>query len=106
MVRSLTNDNLQKLWDTCNNMAISCIMGFVSDSIARSIMFIGTASEIWQQLERRFSLSDDSRNYKLNNDTYEITQSRCSVGKDKKDKRKQKQSKTDMKRKRQDKSEE
>ncbi|GKC48295.1 hypothetical protein Tco_1066017 [Tanacetum coccineum] len=61
-------------------MAISWIMGSVSDFIARSIMFIGTASEIWQQLERRFSLSDDSRKYKLNKDTYEITQSGCSVG--------------------------
>ncbi|GJU67873.1 hypothetical protein Tco_1254132 [Tanacetum coccineum] len=80
VVRSPTDDNLQKLWDTCNNMAISWIMGSVSDSIARSIMFIGTASEIWQQLERRFFLSDDSRKYKLNKDTYEITQSGCSVG--------------------------
>ncbi|GJV19603.1 retrovirus-related pol polyprotein from transposon TNT 1-94 [Tanacetum coccineum] len=61
-------------------MVISWIMGSASDSIARSIMFIGTASEIWQQLERRFSLSDGSRKYKLNKDTYEVTQSGCSVG--------------------------
>ncbi|GKC67493.1 serine carboxypeptidase S28 family protein, partial [Tanacetum coccineum] len=43
-------------------------------------MFVGTASEIWQQLEKHFSLSDGSRKYKLNKDTYEITQSGCSVG--------------------------
>nr|GEY95952.1 cysteine-rich RLK (receptor-like protein kinase) 8 [Tanacetum cinerariifolium] len=30
-------------------------MGSVSDSIARSIMFIDSASEIWQQLERRIT---------------------------------------------------
>ncbi|GKC52122.1 hypothetical protein Tco_1074867 [Tanacetum coccineum] len=42
-------------------------------------MFVGTASEIWQQLEKRFSLSDGSRKYKLNKDTYEITQAGCSV---------------------------
>ncbi|GJV97889.1 cysteine-rich receptor-like protein kinase 8 [Tanacetum coccineum] len=61
-------------------MVISWIMGSMSDSIARSIMFIGTASEIWQQLERRFSLSDGSRKYKLNKDTYDVTQTRCLVG--------------------------
>ncbi|GKE39445.1 cysteine-rich receptor-like protein kinase 8, partial [Tanacetum coccineum] len=36
--------------------------------------------EIWQQLERRFSLSDGSRKYKLNKDTYDVTQTRCLVG--------------------------
>ncbi|GKC61999.1 hypothetical protein Tco_1089597 [Tanacetum coccineum] len=69
-----------ELWDTCNNMVICWIMGSVSESIARLIMFVGTASEIWQQLEKMFSLSDGSRKYKLNKDTYEITQSGSSIG--------------------------
>ncbi|GJY58949.1 retrovirus-related pol polyprotein from transposon TNT 1-94 [Tanacetum coccineum] len=68
-----------ELWDTCNNMVICWIMGSVSESIARSIMFVGTASKIWQQLEKRFSLSDGSRKYILNKDTYEITQSGSSI---------------------------
>nr|GEU90822.1 cysteine-rich RLK (receptor-like protein kinase) 8 [Tanacetum cinerariifolium] len=80
VVRLATDANLGELWDTCNNMVISWIMGSVSKSIARSIMFIGTATEIWQQLERRFSVSDGSRKYKLNKDTYEITQSGSSIG--------------------------
>ncbi|PWA59712.1 hypothetical protein CTI12_AA224970 [Artemisia annua] len=61
-------------------MVICWIMGSVSESIAKSIMFVGTASEIWSQLERRFSLSDGSRKYKLNKDTYAIAQSGGSVG--------------------------
>ncbi|GJZ45341.1 cysteine-rich receptor-like protein kinase 8 [Tanacetum coccineum] len=56
VVRSATDANLAELWDTCNNM------------------------EIWQQLEKMFSFSDGSRKYKLNKDTYEITQSGCSIG--------------------------
>ncbi|PWA79592.1 hypothetical protein CTI12_AA205500 [Artemisia annua] len=80
VMRSTTDPNLAELWDTCNNMVICWLMGSVSESIARSIMFVGTASEIWQQLERRFSLSDGSRKYKLNKDTYEITQSGGSIG--------------------------
>ena len=80
VIRSTTDPNLSELWDTCNNMVICWLMGSVSESIARSIMFVGTASEIWQQLERRFSLSDGSRKYKLNKDTYEITQSGGLIG--------------------------
>ena len=77
---STTDPNLSELWDTHNNMVICWLMGSESESIARSIMFVGTASEIWQQLERRFSLSDGSRKYKLNKDTYEITQSGGLIG--------------------------
>ncbi|GJR06486.1 cysteine-rich receptor-like protein kinase 8 [Tanacetum coccineum] len=82
VVRSPTDANLGELWDTCNNMVISWIMRSVSESIARSIMFIGTTTEIWQQLERMFSVSDGSRKYRLNKDTYtyEITQSGSSIG--------------------------
>ncbi|GKA76638.1 cysteine-rich receptor-like protein kinase 8 [Tanacetum coccineum] len=80
IIRSATDANLAELWDTCNNMVIFWITGSVSESIARSIMFVVTASEIWEQLKKRFSLSDGSRKYKLNKDTYEITQSGCSVG--------------------------
>ncbi|PWA40618.1 hypothetical protein CTI12_AA563970 [Artemisia annua] len=80
VVRSNTDANLAELWDTCKNMVICWIMGSVSESIAISIMFVGIASEIWMQLERMFSLSDGSRKYKLNKDTYEITQSGGSVG--------------------------
>ncbi|PWA49411.1 hypothetical protein CTI12_AA482060 [Artemisia annua] len=80
VIRSTTDPNLAELWDTCNNMVICWIMGSVSESIAKSIMFVGTASEIWSQLEKRFSLSDGSRKYKLNKDTYAIAQSGGSVG--------------------------
>ncbi|GJV14935.1 retrovirus-related pol polyprotein from transposon TNT 1-94 [Tanacetum coccineum] len=90
VVRSATDVNLAELWDTCNNMVICWIMGSVSESIARSIMFVGTASEIWQQLEKRFSLSDGSRKYKLNKDTYEITHFGCSIGSSEKAKRRTK----------------
>nr|GEX87670.1 hypothetical protein [Tanacetum cinerariifolium] len=59
---SPTDGNLAELWDNCNNMVISWIMRPVNESIARSIMFIGTASEIWQQLEKSFSEELDSLN--------------------------------------------
>ncbi|PWA78106.1 hypothetical protein CTI12_AA217270 [Artemisia annua] len=60
-------------------MVICWLIGSVNESIARSIMFIGTASEIWNQLEKRFALSDGSRKYTLNKDTYGITRTVISV---------------------------
>ncbi|XP_021723121.1 uncharacterized protein LOC110690566 [Chenopodium quinoa] len=58
-------------WETCNSMIISWILGSVSDSIKQSIMFVNSSSQIWTELERRFSLTNGSRKYKLNKDLYE-----------------------------------
>ncbi|PWA67860.1 hypothetical protein CTI12_AA239180 [Artemisia annua] len=55
------------------------IMSSVSDSIAKSIMFIESASEIWIQLETRFSLSNGSRKYKLSKECFEIQQQGSTV---------------------------
>ncbi|XP_071741335.1 uncharacterized protein [Rutidosis leptorrhynchoides] len=70
VVRSKNDPVKAEAWDTCNNMVISWIMSSASESIVKSIMFVGTASEIWTQLEKRFALSNGSRKYKLHKDTY------------------------------------
>ncbi|GJS63974.1 retrovirus-related pol polyprotein from transposon TNT 1-94 [Tanacetum coccineum] len=62
VLRSLDDAALQEQWDTCNNMVISWLMSSVSESIAKSIMFVGTAQAIWNQLQTRFSLSNGSHN--------------------------------------------
>lgn len=54
-------------------------MNSMSDSIEKSIMFIGTTHAIWIQLETRFALSNGSHKYKLNRETYENMQSGRSV---------------------------
>ncbi|GJW90194.1 cysteine-rich receptor-like protein kinase 8 [Tanacetum coccineum] len=63
-----------EMWETCNNLVISWIMSSVCESKAKSVLFIGTASEIWTQLETRFSVSNRSRKYKLCKDTFGISQ--------------------------------
>ena len=59
-------------WDACNNLVISWIMNTVSDSIADSILYIESATEIWKQLEKRFAVSNGARKYKLNKDVYNL----------------------------------
>ncbi|PWA50582.1 hypothetical protein CTI12_AA471520 [Artemisia annua] len=54
-------------------------MSSVSESIAKSIMFIESACEIWIQLETRFSLRNGSRKYKLSKECFDIQQQGGSV---------------------------
>lgn len=42
-------------------------------------MYMTTAAEIWKNLEKRFSLTNGSRKYKLNKDVYEIKQGSMTV---------------------------
>ncbi|GJW51846.1 peptidase family M48 protein [Tanacetum coccineum] len=77
--RSPDDASLQEQWDTCNNLMISWLMNYVSESIAKSIMFIDTTHAIWLQLETRFALSNGSHKYKLNRETYDTMQSRKLV---------------------------
>lgn len=66
-------------WETCNNMVISWIHNSISDAIKRSVLFINSASEIWKQLEKRFSLTNGSRKYKLTKDLFALRQNTLSV---------------------------
>ncbi|GKA92221.1 hypothetical protein Tco_0814146 [Tanacetum coccineum] len=78
-VARATNAVNIEIWETCNNLVISWIMSSVCESIVKSVMFIGTASEIWSQLETRFSISNGSRKYKLSKDVFRISQQGVSV---------------------------
>lgn len=68
-----------ELWDTCNDTVIGWIMGSVTDSIKQTIMYMLTAKEIWEYLEKRYSVSNGSLKYKLNRDLYNHKQNNSSV---------------------------
>jgi len=75
------NDDQVKseMWDTCNCMIIAWIQNSVLESIGKSILFLDLASEMWLQLEQRFSLSNGSRKYRLNKEIYEVKQNHGPV---------------------------
>jgi len=62
------------LWEACNNIVISWVMNNVSDSIARPILYVKSAAEIWSQLDKRFAFANGSRKYQLNKQTYSLKQ--------------------------------
>lgn len=66
-------------WDTCNNLVISWIHNNVSESIRKSILYVESASEIWHQLEKHFSVTNGSQKYKLNKDLFALKQNKSSV---------------------------
>lgn len=66
-------------WDTCNNTMISWILYAVSEPISQSILYMQSASEIWSQLERRFSLSNGSRKYQINKEIYDLKHGERSI---------------------------
>lgn len=43
-----------KAWIRCNNMVIGWLIASMDRLIAKSIMYCGTAREIWSELEERF----------------------------------------------------
>jgi len=49
-------------------------MNNVSDAIAGSILFVQSATKIWPQLKKRFSMSNGSRKYQLSKELYSIKQ--------------------------------
>ncbi|KAL2922026.1 Retrovirus-related Pol polyprotein from transposon RE1 [Bienertia sinuspersici] len=72
--RDPNNVEKQDQWDTCNNMVIAWLTSSMSPSIKESVMFVKDAKEIWEQLERRFSMTDGTKKYKLNRDAYDLKQ--------------------------------
>lgn len=60
-------------------MVILWILGYVSDSTRKSIIYVDTAQQIWVQLEKQFSLISGSRKDKLNKELYETNQHNRSI---------------------------
>ncbi|XP_048490918.1 uncharacterized protein LOC104884383 [Beta vulgaris subsp. vulgaris] len=75
-----TDDEIKvELWETCNNMVIAWLTNNLSSSIRKSVMYMTNAKEIWLNLEKRFSLTNGSRKYKLNKDLFEVKQNVVSI---------------------------
>ncbi|KAL2934351.1 54S ribosomal protein L20 mitochondrial [Bienertia sinuspersici] len=62
------------MWDTANNMVISWTMGSVSSTIAKFILFINSARDIWVQLKRRFLVNNGARKYMLKREAFDTLQ--------------------------------
>ncbi|KAL2927067.1 Retrovirus-related Pol polyprotein from transposon RE1 [Bienertia sinuspersici] len=63
-----------KAWERCNDLVISCILRSLDHSIARSVLYLNSAAEIWQDLEERFAQSSGPQLYTLQQNLHDLNQ--------------------------------
>ena len=61
-------------WERCNNMIIDWLIALLDRTLAISIMYYSTASEIWKDLEDRFGQCSYSQLYALQEELASLTQ--------------------------------
>ncbi|XP_021837057.2 uncharacterized protein [Spinacia oleracea] len=61
-------------WERCNNLVCSLILGNLSEIIAKSVMFLKSAREVWCNLEERFGLASMAQVYSLEQKLVELIQ--------------------------------
>ncbi|KAL9225858.1 hypothetical protein vseg_001737 [Gypsophila vaccaria] len=68
------NEDKIETWQVANNQVITWILQNVSERIKMVIIYTPTAKDIWDILEKRYTIANGARKYKLNQETYEIAQ--------------------------------
>ncbi|XP_074343463.1 uncharacterized protein LOC141682654 [Apium graveolens] len=72
-VPDITSDEY-KYWERCNNLFISWIIVNLDDTIAKSVLFLQTTREIWQDLDDRFGYTSMAQVYSLEQQFLDINQ--------------------------------
>ncbi|KAK9741643.1 hypothetical protein RND81_03G119000 [Saponaria officinalis] len=66
-------------WTMANNQVITWILQNVSERIKMVIIYTLTAKGIWYVLEKIYTVANSARKFKLNKESYEITQNIRSI---------------------------
>ncbi|KAL2892510.1 Retrovirus-related Pol polyprotein from transposon RE1 [Bienertia sinuspersici] len=69
----------QELCDTCNSVVMSWLHASMNESIKKSVLYYTRASDIWEVLEKRFTVSNRATKYRLNKKLYEMEQNGRSI---------------------------
>ncbi|XP_074373569.1 uncharacterized protein LOC141713905 [Apium graveolens] len=68
-----------KAWERCNDLVYSWLLFNLDDVIAKSVLFLKTAREIWMDLEERFGFTSMTQVYSLEQQLSEIHQGTDNV---------------------------
>ncbi|KAJ6881076.1 hypothetical protein NC651_027806 [Populus alba x Populus x berolinensis] len=79
IVSKQLNDSQGLAWTRCNNMVLSWLLNSVSTEIANNIIYIDDASEIWNDLQDRFSQHNGPRIFQLQKSISSLSQENNSV---------------------------
>lgn len=68
-----------KAWERCNDLVCSLILGNLDEKIAKSVMFLKSARDLWTDSEERFGFASLARIYSLEQKLAEMTQGDKSI---------------------------
>lgn len=68
-----------KSWSRCNDMVISWILGALSKSIGRSVIYCNSAHQMWKELGERYGVSNGAQLFGLHKELSEISQGNSNV---------------------------
>ncbi|KAL9232895.1 hypothetical protein vseg_007957 [Gypsophila vaccaria] len=74
-----TDDKKIEAWEVSNSLVISWILQNISERIKLVVMYNQSAKSIWDILQKRYTVINGARKFKLNKETYEIAQNYRSV---------------------------
>lgn len=60
-----SNSSNFRIWNKCNGLVISWMLASLETSIAKSVLYLKTAREIWLDLEERFCQSSGPQLYTI-----------------------------------------
>ncbi|XP_056697935.1 uncharacterized protein [Spinacia oleracea] len=63
-----------RIWNRCNDLVISWILASLEPSIARSVLYLKTAREIWLDLGERFCQSSGPQLFSVQQKLYDLNQ--------------------------------
>ena len=73
------SDPKYMLWQRCNDMVVFRILNSLNQELANSVLYVETPSEIWLDLQERFSQGDFSHHYQLQRSIVELQQNQDSI---------------------------
>lgn len=68
-----------KSWCRCNDMVISWLLGALSKSIGRSVIYSTSAHQMWLELEERYGTSNGAQLFGLHKELTEISQGNSTI---------------------------
>ncbi|XP_074354925.1 uncharacterized protein LOC141693675 [Apium graveolens] len=77
--QSLTTSPLYPFWHRCNDMVLSWLLNSMCSEIRDSVVYFGTAREIWEDLTVRFSQGNVPRIFQLKKELTALHQGSMSI---------------------------
>lgn len=68
-----------KSWARCNDMVISWILGALSKTIGRSVIYSNSAHQMWKELGERYGVSNGAQLFGLHKELSEVSQGNSNI---------------------------